>query len=70
MLKNENLSEEIWQIIRDQHWSVPDLANRMEIARPNVYRTVDQKHVSDALVKLMDILGYDVEVKFVRKKKR
>lgn len=70
MLKNEDLNAEIWEIIKAQHWSVPDLANRMEIARPNVYRTIEQKHISDNLVKLMDILGYDVEVKFVRKKKR
>lgn len=70
MLKNENLGDEIRAIIAEQHWKMADLANRVGMHRPNLYRTIDQKAVNDSLIDLMEALGYDVEIRFVRKKNR
>lgn len=70
MLKNEDLNAEIWQIIHDQHWVNTDLAERMGMPDTNFYRILKRDHVDKKIIELMEILGYDVEVKFVRKRRR
>lgn len=68
MLRNENLNGELRQIIKDQHWTITDLADRLGIFDTALHRILRQNHVSDNLIKLCDALGYDVEVKLIRKR--
>jgi len=67
-LKNEDLNGEVWAIIRDQHWSMVDLAGRLGIPSSNLYRILARDQFREVFVRLVDILGYDIEVKFTRKR--
>lgn len=69
-LKNEDLNAEVWDIIRKQHWVVMDLAERLGMPDTNFYRILKRDQVSHNLIDIMEVLGYDVEVKFIRKKRR
>ena len=70
MLRNEDLNAEVRKIIADQHWSIEALADRMGIYGSNVHRLLKQQHIQENFIKLLDALGYDIEVKFVRKRSR
>lgn len=69
-LKNKDLNAEVWDIIHQQHWVIMDLAERLGMPDTNFYRILKREHVSQKLIDLMEVLGYDVEVKFIRKKRR
>lgn len=70
MLKNKDLNAEIRAIIAEQHWNLTALADRMGTYDSNLHRLLKQDHVQENFIKLCDALGYDVEVKLVRKRGR
>lgn len=45
------------------------LANDVGISDTHINRTVRAKHFSDKYVKLMEILGYDIKVTYVKRMK-
>jgi cell division FtsZ-interacting protein ZapD len=69
MLRNQDLNKEIEDLIESGHWVKTDLLNRMGLKK-QYYRTMmNRPHVDQKIVEMLDIMGYDVEVKFVRKKR-
>jgi hypothetical protein len=64
------LNAEVRKIIADQHWNIEALGDRMGIYGSNVHRLLKQNHIQENFIKLLDALGYDIEVKFVRKRSR
>lgn len=70
MLKNEDLNQEVWDIIHDQHWVNTDLSSRLGMSDTNFYRILKREHIDQKLIDIMEVLGYDVEVKFIRKRRR
>lgn len=69
-LRNEDLNQEIWDLIKAGNWTKTDIARRIGIADTHIHRTVNRPHVDQKLIDIMDVMGYDVEVKFVRKRNR
>jgi hypothetical protein len=67
MLKNEDLDKEIWGIIQAQHWVITDLASRIGISSTNFYRLLRRPHIDAKMVEMLEVMGYDVEVRFVRR---
>lgn len=70
MLKNKDLNGEIRAIIEEQHWNLTALADRMGMYDSNLHRLLKQPHIQENFIKLCDALGYDIEVKLVRKRGR
>ena len=69
-LRNTDLNNEVWDIIKAQHWNLADLSDRLGIPQSNFYRILKREQIQSAFINLLDVLGYDVEVKFVRKRSR
>lgn len=69
-LKNENLNGEIWAIIHQRHWVIMKLAERLGMPDTNFYRILKREHVSSKLIEIMEVLCYDVEDKFIPRKKQ
>lgn len=69
MLRNEDLKAEIQKILKDDHWTHDAVATRMGVAQPEISRILN-RGVDKRLVEMMDTIGYDVEVRFVRKKRK
>ena len=71
MIRNENLRDEIRDIMKEAHWTHDALATRMGIPQSYISKILNYKEkVYGKLVEMMDIMGYDVEVRFVRKKRK
>lgn len=68
-LRNENLKDEIRQILKEDHWTHDAVATRMGIAQPEISRILN-RGVDKRLVDMMDAIGYDIEIRFVRKKRK
>lgn len=68
-LRNENLKAEIQAILKEDHWTHDAIATRMGIPQSYVSRILNRS-VDKRLIEMMDVIGYDIEVRFVRKKRR
>lgn len=69
-LRNEDLKSEIKQIMKADHWTQDAVANRMGIPQSYIHKIFNRDNVDKRLIEMMDIMGYDVEVRFVRKRRR
>lgn len=68
MIRNENLRDEIRTIMKNDHWTHDALATRMGVPQPYISKILNNKDkVYGRLVEMMDVMGYDIEVRFVRK---
>lgn len=70
MLRNEDLNNEVWEIIKAQHWNIIDLADRLGIPQSNFYRILKREQIQPSFINLAEVLGYDIEVRFVRRRGR
>lgn len=70
MLRNENLRDEIREIMKNDHWTHDALANRMSVPQTYISTILRRDHVDSKMVEMMDVMGYDVEIRFVRKGRR
>lgn len=69
-LRNEDLNQEIWDLMKSGNWKKTEISRRIGITDTHLNRTVNRPHVDQKLIDIMDVMGYDVEVKFVRKRNR
>lgn len=69
-LRNEDLAQEVWDLMAAGHWTKTEVARRVGITDTHINRTVNRPHVDQKLIDIMDVLGYDVEVRFLRKRNR
>ena len=68
MIRNENLRDEIRAIMKNDHWTHDALATRLGVPQPYISKILNYKEkVYGKLVDMMDIMGYDIEIRFVRK---
>ena len=68
MIKNKDLNAEVWQLFRDSGLTVTAVSARMGIVPQHFYRILKREQIQSAFVKMVDALGYDIEVKFVKKR--
>ena len=69
-LKNADLAKEIWDLMELGHWTKTEIARRIGITDTHMNRTVNRPHVDQKMIDIMEVMGYDVEVRFVRKRNR
>lgn len=68
MIRNENLRDEIRAIMKNDHWTHDALATRLGVPQPYISKILNyDEKVYGKLVQMMDIMGYDIEIRFVRK---
>lgn len=70
MLRNQDIPGEIWELMEKGHWTKTEIARRIGITDTHINRTVNRPHVDQKLIDICEVMGYDVELKFVRKKNR
>lgn len=68
MLLN-NFEEEIRFIMKKEGMSQADIGRALGVSRSAVaHHTWERKIVNDGLLRIMDVLGYDVKVVYVKRK--
>lgn len=70
MVRNADLNAEVWDIIHNQHWAAADVATRLGVSPTNFHRILKRDQIQKSFVDLLEVLGYDIEIKFVRRKGR
>ncbi len=68
MLRTD-VDKELENLIESGHWTKMELMARMGLPRQYYHRIVGRQHVDQKIIDLAEIMGYDVEVKFVRKRR-
>ena len=69
-LKNEDIPGEVLELMAAGKWTQTEVSRRMGIRDTHFKRTLLRPHIDKKLIDMLDAIGYDIEVKFVRKKNR
>jgi antitoxin HicB len=66
------MAEKLRRAMKSSHVTPTELAKRMKTSRPEVYRLLDDKKDVNlgTLSNAMDALGYDMDIKMVRKSRK
>lgn len=68
MLKND-IKKDLDELVENGHWVKADLMSRMNLPAQYYSKITGRTNVNKKLIELLDIMGYDVEIRFVRKKR-
>lgn len=64
-----NLSEDTKKLMKIEKTTQEDIAAKTGIARPNVSRTIQANKITDGWLKVLEAIGYDVKITYVKRAK-
>lgn len=68
MIRND-INAEVEELIKSGHWTRTDITSRMGVTRQYYNKIMNRPHLDQKFVDMLDVMGYDIEVKFVRKRR-
>lgn len=66
MLLND-LQKDIKHTLIEENISVNDIAEKMNCSKANVYKLMSNKELTHSIVRVMDELGYDVKLSYIKR---
>lgn len=64
-----NISEDVNRIISIEGESHQTIANKIGVAQPSISRSLKNAKFPDGFIKIMDCLGYDLKITYIKKQK-